>query len=168
MCFFQWACRITLGPPKTCFTLGLECLCHIFSPYDSFKRSKTSIKKDFSCLNGTKCKIHFGHCRCIFHQKNEGQFFSPKKKPNRGRGGLRRVWQTTTLFRFFFPATFPTKWETFLKLYWWANLQSIQVILLNSISNYKSKDLLKLWIQYWSVVPLAVFWINIPSFRFKC
>ena len=65
------------------------------------------MKKDFfSFLNGTKHKIRFGHCRCIFQQKNGGQFFSPKKDQT-GGGGPRGVWQKTRLFSGFFSATFP-------------------------------------------------------------
>ena len=81
---------------KTCFTLGLEWLCHIFSPYDSFKisprlqnprKKRASIKKYFFLfLNGTKRKIRFSYYRCIFQQKKWGSIFSWKKDQTPGGG----------------------------------------------------------------------------------
>ena len=41
-------------------------------------------------------------------KKHDKKLSFTKKKLNRGgRGGPRGVWQQTTLFRIFFPATFP-------------------------------------------------------------
>ena len=61
------------------------------------------MKKDFFCfLNGTKHKIRFGHCRCIFQQKKWGSIFFTEKRPNQGGGSEGGLAKDHTFSGFFF------------------------------------------------------------------
>ena len=65
------------------------------------------MKKDFfSFLNGTKHKIRFGHCRCIFQQKKGVNFFT-KKKQTGGKGGSEGSLAKDHTFYKINSATFP-------------------------------------------------------------
>ena len=79
--------------PKTCFTLGLECLCHIYSHQDSFESSprgqnpwkkKANIKEHYFELEpSVKLVSHMSGL--ISESKNEGNICFPGKKTIRGR-----------------------------------------------------------------------------------
>ena len=84
MCFFQWACRIILGPPKTCFTLGLECSGH-----------KESFESGTLCLLWWsplpfKRSIHGNSDR--FNLKKWNKRFSRRTRHNKGEGWW--VWES--------------------------------------------------------------------------
>ena len=117
--FFQWACRIILGPPKHVLHLVWSAYVLSTAIRTALKVARTAqILRDRRLSNYNTVwskfrskffltKIRFGHCRWNFQQKKWGSIFFRQKRPNLG-GGVRGKFGKRPYFCcIFFCAPFP-------------------------------------------------------------